>query len=109
MAYIITPEKTQDMISKIQHPSKAGVRCGRSRPKRNTILISGTNIIKNFERKILTKKFLDFSRKVGYVIGVDPDIIKNGVACIERNRRSLETAYLTFPEKCFEYYHSLRR
>ena len=39
-----------------------------------------------------------FDRRIGYVIGIDPDIVKNGVACIERNHRSLETAYLTFPE-----------
>lgn len=39
-----------------------------------------------------------FDRKIGYVIGIDPDIVKNGIGCIERNRRSLEVAYLNFPE-----------
>lgn len=39
-----------------------------------------------------------FERKIGYVIGIDPDIKKNGVACIERNRRRLDVQYLTFPE-----------
>ena len=32
------------------------------------------------------------------MIGIDPDIVKNGVACIERNHRLLEVAYLSFPE-----------
>lgn len=39
-----------------------------------------------------------FDRRIGYVIGIDPDIVKNGVACIERNHRLLEVAYLSFPE-----------
>ena len=39
-----------------------------------------------------------FDKKIGYVIGIDPDIGKNGVGCIERNRRVLEVAYLNFPE-----------
>ena len=39
-----------------------------------------------------------FERKIGYVIGIDPDIERNGVACIERNRRVLDVQYLTFPE-----------
>ena len=39
-----------------------------------------------------------FDRKVGYVIGIDPDIERNGVACIRRSRRELEVACLTFPE-----------
>lgn len=39
-----------------------------------------------------------FNRKVGYVIGIDPDIKKNGVACISKSRRELEVAYLNFPE-----------
>lgn len=39
-----------------------------------------------------------FDRKVGYVIGIDPDIEKNGVACIRKSRRELEVACLTFPE-----------
>ena len=39
-----------------------------------------------------------FDRRIGYVIGIDPDIDKNGVACIRRSRRELEVAYLTFPE-----------
>ena len=39
-----------------------------------------------------------FNRRIGYVIGIDPDISRSGLACIDRNRRSLETAYLTFPE-----------
>ena len=39
-----------------------------------------------------------FSRKIGYVIGIDPDIDKNGLACIERNHRTMEVAYLNFPE-----------
>ena len=38
------------------------------------------------------------NRKIGYVIGIDPDLEKNGVACIDRNYRILHTAYLTFPE-----------
>lgn len=39
-----------------------------------------------------------FDRKIGYVIGIDPDIDRCGVACIERNHRVLEVAYLNFPE-----------
>lgn len=39
-----------------------------------------------------------FDNKVGYTIGIDPDIEKNGVASIEKNRRVLEVAHLTFPE-----------
>lgn len=39
-----------------------------------------------------------FNRRIGYVIGVDPDLDRNGVSCISRARRTLETAYLTFPE-----------
>ena len=39
-----------------------------------------------------------FDRKVGYVVGIDPDIERNGIGCIDRNRRTLEVAYLTFPE-----------
>lgn len=38
------------------------------------------------------------SRKLGYVIGIDPDIEKNGVACIDRNHRILRVQYLNFPE-----------
>lgn len=41
---------------------------------------------------------MDFGRKLGFVIGIDPDIKKNGVACISRSRRELEVATLTFPE-----------
>ena len=41
---------------------------------------------------------MDFSRKVGYVIGIDPDIEKNGVACIRKSRRELEVECLTFPQ-----------
>lgn len=41
---------------------------------------------------------MSFNRKVGYVIGIDPDIDRNGVACIEKNHRVLEVAYLNFPE-----------
>ena len=39
-----------------------------------------------------------FNRRIGYVIGIDPDLIKSGVACIERNHRALDVAYLNFPE-----------
>ena len=39
-----------------------------------------------------------FNRKVGYVIGIDPDIDKNGVACISKSRRELDVACLSFPE-----------
>ena len=39
-----------------------------------------------------------FDRKIGYVIGIDPDIERNGIGCIERNRRVLEVKYLNFPE-----------
>ena len=39
-----------------------------------------------------------FERKRGFVIGIDPDIEKSGVACIERNHRTLDVAYLNFPE-----------
>lgn len=39
-----------------------------------------------------------FDRKIGYVIGIDPDEVKSGGACISRARRELEVAYLNFPE-----------
>ena len=39
-----------------------------------------------------------FDRKIGYVIGIDPDEIKSGGACISRARRELEVVYLNFPE-----------
>lgn len=39
-----------------------------------------------------------FNRRIGYVIGIDPDIKKSGLGCIDRNRRTLEVAYLNFPE-----------
>ena len=41
---------------------------------------------------------MGFNQKIGFVIGIDPDIKKNGVACIRRSRRELEVANLTFPE-----------
>lgn len=41
---------------------------------------------------------MDFSRKVGYVIGIDPDIDRCGVGIISKARRELEVAYLNFPE-----------
>lgn len=41
---------------------------------------------------------MDFNRKVGYVIGIDPDIERNGVASIAKSRRELEIACLTFPQ-----------
>ena len=41
---------------------------------------------------------MTFDRKIGFVIGIDPDIEKNGVACIRRSRRELEVACLNFPE-----------
>ena len=34
----------------------------------------------------------------GYVIGIDPDIEKNGVALIDKESRTAEIEYLTFPE-----------
>lgn len=37
-------------------------------------------------------------KNTGYIIGVDPDIEKNGCACIERSRRELDVACLNFPE-----------
>ena len=39
-----------------------------------------------------------FNRRIGYVIGIDPDIKQNGVAGIDRNYRTLDVAYLNFPE-----------
>lgn len=39
-----------------------------------------------------------FDRKIGYVIGIDPDGVKSGGACISRARHELEVAYLNFPE-----------
>ena len=41
---------------------------------------------------------MPFNRRLGYVIGIDPDIDKNGIACISKSRREMETAYLNFPE-----------
>lgn len=34
----------------------------------------------------------------GYVIGIDPDIDKNGVALIDKESRKAEIEYLSFPE-----------
>ena len=42
-----------------------------------------------------------FDRKIGYVIGIDPDIEKNGVAIISKARRSMEVFSLTFPETLY--------
>ena len=39
-----------------------------------------------------------FDRKIGYVIGIDPDIDRCGLAVISRARRELEVYYLNFPE-----------
>lgn len=39
-----------------------------------------------------------FDRKIGYVIGIDPDIDRCGVAVISKARRALEVDYLNFPE-----------
>ena len=39
-----------------------------------------------------------FDRRIGYVIGIDPDEIKSGGACISRAKRELEVTYLNFPE-----------
>lgn len=39
-----------------------------------------------------------FNKRVGYIIGIDPDIDNNGIACIQKNHRILEVAYLNFPE-----------
>ena len=41
---------------------------------------------------------MGFNRRVGIIVGIDPDLIKSGVAVLDRNRRTLETAYLNFPE-----------
>lgn len=41
---------------------------------------------------------MGFNAKRGIVIGIDPDIKKNGVAVLEKNRRTLEVYTLTFPE-----------
>lgn len=49
-----------------------------------------------------------FDRRIGYVIGIDPDIEKNGVACIRRSRRELEVHSLTFPET-LEYVKGMYR
>lgn len=51
---------------------------------------------------------MGISNKLGFVIGIDPDITKNGVACIRRSRRELEVEYLTFPET-LEYVKSKYR
>ena len=37
-------------------------------------------------------------RRIGYVIGIDPDEIKSGGCIIERNHRTMEVVYLNFPE-----------
>ena len=39
-----------------------------------------------------------FDRKIGCVIGIDPDIEKNGCSIIWRARREMEVAHLNFPE-----------
>ena len=39
-----------------------------------------------------------FDRKIGYVIGIDPDISRNGLAIISKSRRELEVYYTNFPE-----------
>lgn len=39
-----------------------------------------------------------FNRRLGYVIGIDPDLDKNGIALISKARRELESAYLNFPQ-----------
>ena len=39
-----------------------------------------------------------FDRKIGYVIGIDPDIDRNGLAILQKSRRELEVYYTNFPE-----------
>ena len=39
-----------------------------------------------------------FDRKIGYVIGIDPDIDRCGIAVISKARREMEVDYLNFPE-----------
>ena len=39
-----------------------------------------------------------FNRRIGYVIGIDPDEIKSGACLISRAKRELEVVYLNFPE-----------
>ena len=39
-----------------------------------------------------------FDRKIGYVIGIDPDVIKSGGCLISRAKREMEVVYLNFPE-----------
>ena len=39
-----------------------------------------------------------FNRRIGYVIGIDPDISRNGLAIISKSRRELEVYYTNFPE-----------
>lgn len=41
---------------------------------------------------------MPFQNRIGTVIGIDPDIDKNGIAVINRGNRSLEVRCLTFPE-----------
>lgn len=43
-------------------------------------------------------KPINFSRKEGTVIAIDPDIDKNGVATISRSKRTCRVDSLTFPE-----------
>ena len=39
-----------------------------------------------------------FDRRIGYVIGIDPDAIKSGLCVYNKQTRVMEIACLTFPE-----------
>jgi hypothetical protein len=46
----------------------------------------------------MSKKLQDIQCQRHYVIGIDPDVIKNGVAIVEKETRHLECAALTFAD-----------
>ena len=45
-----------------------------------------------------SRKPINFSRREGTIIAIDPDIDKNGVATISRSKRTCRVDSLTFPE-----------